>query len=400
MKKGSVIADILHYRAVFFASLASFFILSCTDNHDNLSDNESQVNETANEGVLYEKLFSPSYFISKPQDGFVTEKSYSLAKRKIEYVCSFAYNTKVQFSTTKRGISCIVDVANKTLEIDGHVYNVDNLKSGSDISITFEKSYQTQIVSVNSEDDKTEILLNNDGEGGVGKGSVNTSTSQYPMPHGYYKMELLSGDGVYLKKVRVTTPAKKIYLLIYGDSITETETYYPNQLFHFSWPQLIIESIPETLTSAILGCKISDIMQRMESELPSLDVKYVMITIGTNGGNTIENMSSMIEYILSLGITPILNHIPCNESNSQLEVNKMIDEIRKKYGIFGADFDLATSLNGDGVELDKSTMFWEDYGPEYKRYSHDYWHHPNELGSKKMIERIKKDLPWIFLGDK
>lgn len=376
--------------------LLLFLLISCSTNIDDLPDSESH-DEEVNEGVLYENIFNPPHLITKPLDGFETDCCYSLAKRKIEYICSFSKNAMVRFYTTKRGVCCIVDVENKTLEIDGSVYVVKNMKYGCDISISFEKSYQTQIVRVDSGDKITEILLNNDGEGGVGKGAVNTSPSLYPMPHGYYKMELMSGNGVYLKKVRITTPSKKLFLIAYGDSITETEAYYPNQLFSFSWPQLLIESIPNSISSAVLGCKISDIMKRMESELPHLDVKYVMITIGTNGGNTIDNLSSMIEYILSIGITPILNHIPCNESNTQLEVNGMIDYIRNKYRLFGADFDIATSVNGDGVELDKSTMFWEDYGPEYKRYSHDYWHHPNKNGSKKMFEQIKNDLPWLFL---
>lgn len=393
MQRINNIKYLLNYSISIY-TLLLLSLLSCSTNSDILSDSESHVKE-ANEGVLYETIFSPPFIISKPQDEFVINNLYSLAERKIEYVCSFSRNTKAKFLTTKRGVSCIVDTANKTLEIDGVVYSAENLECECDISITFEKSYQTQVVKVDSGDIITEIKLNNDGEGGVGKGAVNSSPLLYPMPHGCYKMELLSG-GLSLKKVRITTPSKQIYLIIYGDSITETESYYPNQLFPFSWPQLLIESIPGSITSAISGCKVSDIMKRIESELPYLDVKYVMITIGTNGGNTIESLSSMIEYILSLGITPILNHIPCNESSTQVEVNMIIDEVRKKYGLSGADFDIVTSINGDGVELDKSTMFWEDYGPDYKRYNHDYWHHPNEKGSRKMFERIKTDLPWLF----
>lgn len=372
-----------------------FLLLSCTDNKEDFA-NKGNNDSEEEEGVLYEKEFTTPYFITKPQDSFVIENFYSLAKRKIEYVCSFSQNTKVQFQTTIRGINCIADVENKTIEIDGKSFVVDNLKPGCDIIISFEKLYQNQIIRVDTGGQINEILLNNDGKGGEGKGAVNICTASFPMPHGYYKMELLSGNGVYLKKVRITTPSKKIYLIIYGDSITETEMYYPNQLFSLSWPQLLIQQIPETITSAMSGGRVDDIFMRMKSELPYLDVKYCMITIGTNGGNSVEKLSSLIEYVLSLGITPILNHIPCNESNTQVEANRIIDEVRNSYSLFGADFDLPTSINGDGIEIDKSTMFWEDYGPEYKKYGHDYWHHPNVKGSNKMYERIEKDIPWLL----
>lgn len=361
------------------------------------SDIEDNVNEDNLEGVLYywENRDDP-ICISSENNTLLVENNYSLAERKIEYKCKLSPDSRILITTTIRGINCILDVKNKRIEIDGEKYNAENLVSGHDITFTFEKSYQKQKVQVCSIKGTHEIVLINDGEGGVGKGKVNNSTSEYQMPHGYYKLQLLSGGNIYIESVKVTTPLKELTLLIYGDSITETEVYYPTNLFAYSWVQLLVKAIPQTLSSSLSGCTIKEIMERMKSELPFLDVKYVMITIGTNGGNTVENLSEMVEYIQSLGITPILNHIPCNESGTQVDVNRMIDKIRTKYRISGADFDLATSIGGDGKIFDSTTMFWEDYGPDYILLNHDYWHHPNEKGSYKMFEIICSDLPWLF----
>ena len=95
------------------------------------------------------------------------------------------------------------------------------------------------------------------------------------------------------------------------------------------------------------------------------------------------------------GAIPILNNIPSNESGTQVSVNEVIDRVRRTMELQGARFDLATSLAGDGKEVDKSMMFWENYPPEiYGGWQ--VWHHPNEKGSKAMFEQALKDLPELF----
>lgn len=379
-----------HYCKAFYLFIV-LFMLSCSENENNTKDEEDEI-----DAILYNKKYSNPLCLSNEQNTFVVENSYSLAERKIEYNCFLSPDSRVLFTTTMGGIACIIDVAKKNVEIDGKIYKVDCLDSGCNITISFEKTYQQQKVQVSTANNESEIVLTNDGEGGVGKGSVNKSLSLFEMPHGNYKLLLLSGGSILVNSIKISTPHKKLNLLIYGDSITETEMYYPSNLFPYSWVQLLCKSIPRTMSSAISGYTIKEIVERMKAELPFLDVKYVMITIGTNGGNTVDNLSEMIEYIQSQGMTPILNHIPCNESGTQVDVNKIIDIIRIKYGITGADFDFATSIDGFGAVLENKTMFWEDYGPEYKLFSHDYWHHPNEEGSKRMFDRIISDLPWLF----
>ena len=70
----------------------------------------------------------------------------------------------------------------------------------------------------------------------------------------------------------------------------------------------------------------------------------------------------------------------------------MIEKVRRKYKINGCRFDLATSLNHDGLEVDKSTMYYEDYSGSYGQI----YHHPNVNGSKRMFIRTLIDIPEIY----
>ena len=118
-----------------------------------------------------------------------------------------------------------------------------------------------------------------------------------------------------------------------------------------------------------------------------------MVTIGTNGGNTEANLSELVNYIKEQGAIPILNNTPSNESGTQVENNKLIDQVRRKIGIKGCKFDLATSVNGDGKEVDKTMMYWEDYSTSY---GWQIYHHPNPKGGLKMFERTLIDVPEIY----
>ena len=131
----------------------------------------------------------------------------------------------------------------------------------------------------------------------------------------------------------------------------------------------------------------------MKNELPYIQCDYVMVTIGTNGGNTEENLSELVRYIREQGAIPILNSIPCNESGTQIENNQLIEQVRKKFGINGCKFDIATSLNGDGKEVDKSMMYWEDYTGSY---GWQIYHHPNEKGGESMYKQTLIDIPEIY----
>ena len=55
---------------------------------------------------------------------------------------------------------------------------------------------------------------------------------------------------------------------------------------------------------------------------------------------------------------------------TQVETNELIERVRRRYAIRGCRFDLATSVDRDGLQVDTSTMWREDYGG-----GHVYYHH-------------------------
>jgi hypothetical protein len=185
-----------------------------------------------------------------------------------------------------------------------------------------------------------------------------------------------------------------VKLLIYGDSITQPEGYFPTADFPQAWTQLIISRLGgNAMSSGRGGGTIHTLLEYIKNELPFIHTKYVMVTIGTNGGNTAENLTELVAYIKSQGAIPILNNIPCNESGTQIENNKLIEKIRQEQAINGCLFDIATSLSNDEIKVDQSLMYWEDYSGSY---GWQIYHHPNEKGGKKMFERTLIDIPEIY----
>src|SRR3546814_5723899 len=101
-----------------------------------------------------------------------------------------------------------------------------------------------------------------------------------------------------VKQSCVLAQESDLALLIYGDSITEPEGYFPTADFPASWTQLIMGSMAGTaMSSGRGGTTITELLERIKNELPFVKAKYVMVTIGTNGGNTEENLSELVEYI-------------------------------------------------------------------------------------------------------
>jgi hypothetical protein len=322
---------------------------------------------------------------------------YALAERMAQYRVKFSANAKAVFKSSQGDFNAYVDVPNRRISIATVPVTektVDFLQGDREYTVEIYHVYQQAKVRIVDEQtgEEAEITAVHDGQGGVGKGALQAGFS-VGMQWDHYCFGLVSGTSVLVRQISVYALKGNVKLLLYGASISQPEGYFPTADFPQSWTQRIIRQLGgNVMSSGRGGATINTVLEYIRNELPFVKAQYVMVTIGTNGGNTTANLSELVEYIRSQGAIPILNNIPCNESGTQVAVNQIIHQVRQKYGINGCRFDLATSLAGDGKEVDKTTMYWENYTNGWG----EIYHHPNEKGSRKMFERTLIDLPEIY----
>lgn len=325
------------------------------------------------------------------------DRFYSLGKRCVKYVVKFSPDAVAEFYSDNRDIVFRVDVAGRQIMqmVDTQITaTADILEADTEFLIEMEHDYAVNTFRITNLRTGKQASLSQecDGPGGYGRGAIQPKVFTGCM-WDYYCLSLVYGTSISVRQMSVTSPAK-VRVLMYGDSITQPECYYPKVDFASSWTQLILSRLKgKGMTSGRNGTTIREVLLRIRNELPYIRAKYVMVTIGTNGGNTEENLSELIEYIRFQGAEPILNNIPCNEENDQVGKNELIAHIREKYNIRGCRFDRATSLQADGKELDRTLMYYENYIDVYGK---DFYHHPNPEGSMRMYQQTLIDIPEIY----
>lgn len=325
-------------------------------------------------------------------------KFYALGERLIRYHVKFSDDAVAVFQSHTGDFKAYVDIAGKTISINTKpeaIETVSFLDRDHEYIVEIRHVYQKATIRITDaftgQSEDLEVI--HDGTGGCGAGAVQPGF-QVGLQWDYYCFGLQEGTSMLVKQICVQSPKCGLALLIYGDSVSQPEGYFPTNDFPGSWTQLIMKHVKgEVVSSGRGGGRIDMVLDYIKNELPFIKAKYVMVTIGTNGGNTEANLSELVEYILSQGSVPILNNVPCNESGTQTEINLLIEKVRQKYNINGCKFDLATSLNHDGKEVDKSTMWYEDYSSTYGWH---IYHHPNAKGSLRMFTRTWIDIPEIY----
>ena len=327
------------------------------------------------------------------------DRYYSLGRRSVRYVATFSEDAVAQFYTVPSVVPFCVDMHAHRIIVGCQPEawkKIEWLVPDEQYLVEIDHEYGTNISRITrlTTGESEEIVLTTDGPGGSYAGMLNTPFNAGPM-WDYYAFDVQQGT-MTVSRMSVIAGACDLTLLIYGDSITDPEDYYPASQLPGSWTQLVMGHVQgRALSSGRSGTNVPEILLRIRNELPYVKAKYVMITIGTNGGNTAENLSELIEYIIAQGSIPILNNIPCNESGTQTSVNELLESMRQKYGLNGCRFDLATSLAGDGLEVDKSMMFFENLMDVFGK---DIFHHPNTKGARQMFVRTLIDVPEIYDG--
>lgn len=332
------------------------------------------------------------------KDAVMLDKYYALAQRMVRYRVRPSADAVLAFRSSTGDFNAVVDVPGRKISIltaPAIEAAAPFLEGDREYDIEIYHIYNKAIVRVKEVSGKgaAEAVAVNDGKGGCNSGQLQEGFA-VGMQWDHYCFRLSAGAGVTVSRMTVLSLKKKARLLIYGDSITQPEGYFPAANFKDAWTQRIIAREGfNAMSSGRSGCNINDLLVFIRNELPYIKARYVMVTIGTNGGNTYENLTELVQYIKSRGMIPILNNIPCNESGTQIPCNEVIAKVRADQDINGCLFDAATSLAGDGKEVNKSMMFHEDL---VKELNWDVYHHPNWDGGKAMFERTLVDTPEIY----
>jgi len=358
--------------------------------------------------------------LDTPEKLFRLDRYYALAEREGRYIIVPSADAVIKFSAVedlhytcrnssfgvKEDFKAILDVPSKLLRIcsspEEIVVEVPFIEGGREYAVEVINCYQQSIVIVTDTKNGKSAKVSgvHDGIGGEGRGKVQEGFN-VGMHRDNYAVTLMSGKDVLIKRLTVYSLKDDVQAIIYGASISQPEAYFPTKDFHRSWTQQVIAKMDgNAMSSGRGGCNIDDVTMYMHNELPYIKTKYVMLCIGTNGGNTEEKLDSLLDFIESCGAIPILSNVPCNESGTQVPLNELISKVREKRGLNGCHFDLATSLDGDGKEVDKSLMYWEDYLGHPVLDPWQIYHHPNVLGGDAMFQRTLIDIPEVYEIDK
>ena len=182
----------------------------------------------------------------------------------------------------------------------------------------------------------------------------------------------------------LATYSPNIRLQIIGDSITQG--YYATSEPK-SYPGLIANEIGDSkvVRSGRSGGNIDNVLDIVASETTVLKPEYVMVTIGTNGGNTLQKLTTLINNIVAAGSKPIINHIAVMSNGNNVAVNAMIDEaIAQNTNVVRCvRMDVATSKNYNVSDGYDAAISYDGV-------------HPNDIGHNRMYLQAKIDVPEIF----
>lgn len=131
------------------------------------------------------------------------------------------------------------------------------------------------------------------------------------------------------------------------------------------------------------GGKIGGVIEKIQTECSIIKPKYIMVTIGTNGGVTVAQLQELIDAIEAIGSIPIINCIPCRGNGEQTTANTNILSM----GTYCCRFDLATAIDPTAATLKANIALYADGNAMV---------HPNTDGFKKMADRVRIDLPFLL----
>lgn len=258
---------------------------------------------------------------------------------------------------------------------NGHIYMLEAVKSfrSNTFTITDTETGATASVATASELDSSS-----------GGNSVEQNEFKGGRQNNLFGMRHFVGQSPFIKQVEiVASVASEPLMYLIGNSITEgdlvRETARYGQIMA-SWLN------GRVVFSGQSGSTIDGVLDRIANEVPALRPKFVMVTIGTNGGNTREKLVELVERIRGYGAIPVLNRIPVKSDGSSDIINETIASVCEDLEVASCRFDLATAYDGDTQRQDPA-LFESDLL------------HPNAEGHYAMAKRLF-DIPGVLLYTK
>ena len=258
---------------------------------------------------------------------------------------------------------------------NGHIYTLEAVKSfrSNTFTITDESTGATASVATVSELDSS-----------AGGNSVEQNEFKGGRQNNVFGMRRLSGKSPFIKKVEIlTSAAPGPFMYVTGDSVAEGDQVRESARFGQVMASWLSGRV---VFSAQSGSTVDSIMDRISNEVPVIRPEYVMVTVGTDGGNTREKLVELVELIRSLGAVPVLNRIPVRNDGSSETINETIASVCEEMDVASCRFDLATSHDGD-TSRQNQDLFMSDMV------------HPNADGHYAMAKRLF-DIPGILLYTK
>ena len=196
-----------------------------------------------------------------------------------------------------------------------------------------------------------------------------------------YIIQHIEGGLFSLKHITIST-LNEPDIVIVGDSISEGAFVIPhNERFS----DLLRRSYSDKaiVLSARSGATIDDVLAKFESEYNKYLPKNMIVTIGTNGGNTVDKLTLLKQKCQLIGCHLYVNHITCNTHTGALS-NASVNTVIESLNFKGCRFDIATALNNNPLDGINTVLFAADKG------------HPNKDGNIKMYQRFAIDIPELF----
>lgn len=199
-----------------------------------------------------------------------------------------------------------------------------------------------------------------------------------------YVLYLKAGTSVSMSSFSLSSKRPRVVFM--GDSITEGAQLTPVVGSDIRWADKMITEmgVSGLVNGRRSGTIIGVTEKALTTELPFILPDYLIVTIGTNPGNTEANLTALVNGVRAFGVEIVLNHIPCHTLGVHVERNAIIKSVCDKLKVPSMRFDIATALNNDPSQGLDPALFAADGV------------HPNEAGGIKMYERLAIDCPLLL----